>query len=525
MNKCIIYCRKSTDREDRQIQSLTDQRKWCEEIAQNLGYDVVEVISESISGKNPETRPGFKKMLKMLKDGKADRIITWKANRLARNPIDQSYIEWYVQEWVIREILSSDGSFRTGDNVLILRMHFGMATQFSIDLKKDTIRGMRSKVENGGIVAKPPRGYSIEWGEAVPDLEARVIKDIFDLRSQGWGMPDISKEMYDRHRFQTSSGKPVTHSYIAKIVSNPFYYGVIQWAGELFSWRHEPIISKEVWEKVNGIQRWTSYEKHDENAYFWLRGKVLDADTGAILTASFIKKKYVYFHTPSRSERKIYFNQQGIIDWFDANIHLFVVPDKLRGPVKSLFSDMLKWKQKDTWDMRKALQKKEVEITRRKQSLLKLRVDEEITQEEFLEEKNRLVNELQEIKMSLVSADELDDNILTSIDTLMVFCTNLVQYWKEADLPLKIDIIKLLVGNLFIDEKNTLTFKFYPLWEATYEVNKNPHKYGGSWECYLWLPNVVRCSDSPLSKMIAWFIQESERIYEYDAVSVRCSNH
>jgi len=130
--------------------------------------------------------------------------------------------------------------------------------------------------------------------------------------------------------------------------------------------------------------------------------------------------------------------------------------------------------------MRKALQKKEVEITRRKQSLLKLRVDEEITQEEFLEEKNRLVNELQEIKMSLVSADELDDNILTSIDTLMVFCTNLVQYWKEADLPLKIDIIKLLVGNLFIDEKNTLTFKFYPLWEATYEVNKNPHKYGGS---------------------------------------------
>lgn len=36
-----------------------------------------------------------------------------------------------------------------------------MATQYTIDLKKDTIRGMRSKVEAGGIVAKPPRGYSI----------------------------------------------------------------------------------------------------------------------------------------------------------------------------------------------------------------------------------------------------------------------------------------------------------------------------------------------------------------------------
>jgi DNA invertase Pin-like site-specific DNA recombinase len=65
--KAIIYARKSTDREDRQVQSLTDQRKWCDDMAQTLGYDVIETISEAITGKNPETRPGFKKMLKMLK--------------------------------------------------------------------------------------------------------------------------------------------------------------------------------------------------------------------------------------------------------------------------------------------------------------------------------------------------------------------------------------------------------------------------------------------------------------------------
>jgi len=94
--KAIIYARKSTDREDRQIQSLTDQLKWCEETAQNLWYDVVDIISESITGKTPEIRPWFKKMLKLLKEWKADRVITWKVNRLARNPIDQSYIEWYL---------------------------------------------------------------------------------------------------------------------------------------------------------------------------------------------------------------------------------------------------------------------------------------------------------------------------------------------------------------------------------------------------------------------------------------------
>lgn len=55
--KTIIYCRKSTDREDRQVQSLTDQKKWCEDMAKTLEYEVVEVISEAITGKNPDTRP------------------------------------------------------------------------------------------------------------------------------------------------------------------------------------------------------------------------------------------------------------------------------------------------------------------------------------------------------------------------------------------------------------------------------------------------------------------------------------
>lgn len=86
--KAIIYCRKSTDREDMQVQSLDDQLKFCRDTAQALGYEVVEEITESMSAKNPEKRPGFKKMMKMLGD-KADVVITWKVNRLARNPVDQ----------------------------------------------------------------------------------------------------------------------------------------------------------------------------------------------------------------------------------------------------------------------------------------------------------------------------------------------------------------------------------------------------------------------------------------------------
>ena len=515
--KVIIYCRKSTDREDRQVQSLGDQLKWCQEMAQNLSYDVVTVISEAMSAKNPETRPEFKKMLNLLKSWKADGVITWKCNRLARNPIDQSYIEWYLQEGIIKEIVSSDGFFRTWDNVLILRMHFWMSTQYVLDLKKDTLRGMRSKVEKGWIVAKPPRGYDIVAGEAKPWDEAKIIKDIFTLRNQGWGMPDIAEEMFRRHKFRTKTGKPVMHTYIAKVLQNPFYYGAIQWAWELFRGRHEPIISRDLYDKVNHIRRWTSYAKQTDNPIFKLRGMVYDYDTWAILTASLIKGKYTYFHTSTRSKKKIYINQQAIIDWFESNIHMFVIPRQFFDEIKKILVDMTKDQTKEAWQFRKKFSQKEAELIANKQKLLTLRLNEEISQEVFLEEKNRIISELQEVKGNLLNVDDLDDTILENTDIFLSFCTNLVQDWKRSDLEWKIDIIKLLSTNLFVKSDNSVIYKFFPLWEATYEINKNSHKYGNLSGIPWWLPDIVQSSNC-LSRLVEWIIQESKRIELYKEV-------
>jgi DNA invertase Pin-like site-specific DNA recombinase len=51
--KAIIYLRKSTDREDKQVQSLEAQQKWCREYCEMHGFDVVKEISESKSAKQP----------------------------------------------------------------------------------------------------------------------------------------------------------------------------------------------------------------------------------------------------------------------------------------------------------------------------------------------------------------------------------------------------------------------------------------------------------------------------------------
>ncbi len=47
----IIYCRKSTDREDRQTNSLEHQLKNCRKSAENNALVVLDEIQESVSAK------------------------------------------------------------------------------------------------------------------------------------------------------------------------------------------------------------------------------------------------------------------------------------------------------------------------------------------------------------------------------------------------------------------------------------------------------------------------------------------
>jgi len=79
--KAIIYCRKSTDREDRQQLSLKAQVEECKKMVENEWYEIVEVIEESMTAKKP-WRTEFAKMMQMFYEWQADVIVTWKLNRL-----------------------------------------------------------------------------------------------------------------------------------------------------------------------------------------------------------------------------------------------------------------------------------------------------------------------------------------------------------------------------------------------------------------------------------------------------------
>src|SRR5690606_18832886 len=99
--KYFIYARKSSEDKNKQIASIDDQIAEMRKVAEILGLEIIGTFSESKSAKKPNNRDGFNEMVRRIHKGEANGIVTWKLDRLARNPVDAGTIKWMLQEGVI----------------------------------------------------------------------------------------------------------------------------------------------------------------------------------------------------------------------------------------------------------------------------------------------------------------------------------------------------------------------------------------------------------------------------------------
>jgi len=294
MLRYFIYCRKSSESEDRQILSLESQLNELKSLSERLNLSVVDIFTESQSAKSPG-RPRFDKMIKLISQKKADGIICWKLDRLARNPIDGGQITWLLQKGIIKHIQTFDRGYSPEDNVLLMNVEFGMANQYVLDLSKNVKRGLKTKVEKGWLPTLAPLGYLNDRTKERGKKEIINDPDRFDLIKRLWSMmltgyytpPKIAQIANKEWGYKNLKGKPLGNSSIYRLFINPFYSGWFEYPSRSGNWykgNHEPMITRDEFDKVQillGRKGKPRVKRHK----FAFTGLIRCGECGAMVTA------------------------------------------------------------------------------------------------------------------------------------------------------------------------------------------------------------------------------------------------
>ena len=260
--KYVLYARKSTEQDEKQALSIDSQIKEMLAVAEREGLEVIDIRRESHSAKESGQRPVFKEILEDVRRGRFNGILTWNPDRLSRNAGDLGSVVDLMDQKLLVEIHTYGQHFHNSPNEKFLLMILCSQAKLENDNKSINVkRGLKTRVEMGLWPSPAPTGYLKEKRmdrkcETLVDADrAPVIKKMFEkVAYEKWSGRKVYHWLKFELNFKTAGGnKNLTLGNIYVLLQNHFYYGTFEYpknSGNWYKGRHEPIITKELFDQV-----------------------------------------------------------------------------------------------------------------------------------------------------------------------------------------------------------------------------------------------------------------------------------
>ncbi len=304
----VIYARVSSKEQEREGFSIPSQQKLLREYAERKGFMVVSEFVEAETAKRAG-RTKFSEMIKFFhiesrkKGGAGCRtLLVEKTDRLYRNFKDYVTLEDIDLEIHLvkeNEILSKKSR---SQQKFIHSIKVVMSKSYIDNLSEEIKKGMLEKAEQGLYPSYAPLGYlntSIGGIKSItPDPEvAPLVKNLFLWYSSGnFSLNEINSKIRESGLESRRGGLTVSRSAIAKILNNPVYHGEFIWNKLSYKGNYEPLISKEIYEKVQNVLNFKGSTRTGIRKHHWLfHGLVSCGHCGCAMVAEIKKGKYVYY--------------------------------------------------------------------------------------------------------------------------------------------------------------------------------------------------------------------------------------
>lgn len=304
--KTAIYVRLSLeDNGKKDADSLENQQVLLEGyVAERPFLELVDTYTDNGCTGTDFDRPAFKRMMEDARSGKINCIVAKDLSRLGRNYVETgNYLERVFPFLGVRFIAVNDNydsSNVDASDQLAASLKNLVNDEYAKDISRKIITAMKAKRQRGEFVgAYDPYGYLRDPNNPNkliidPDI-APIVKEIFELRATGLGIERICRVLNEKdypspgrlrfergiitHNNQKGSDLPWNRHVLKDLLLNVVYIGNLaqgrtgsclhkgipfhrkdesEW--DVVNGTHEPIISMELWDKVQALNTKRSTE-------------------------------------------------------------------------------------------------------------------------------------------------------------------------------------------------------------------------------------------------------------------------
>ena len=302
--KCVLFCRVSSKEQEDTGYSLPSQEKLLKSYADKHSFIASKIFSISESANGKKQRETFDEMMNYVQENNIKIIICEKVDRLTRNFKDAVTIDEWLEKDEEREVhLVKDSLILHKNSRSQEKLNWGIRILFAknyIDnLSEEVKKGYKEKVEQGWMPHTPPIGYKTVGDKGhkihiIDEIKAPFIKKMFELYGTGnYSIETLGKAIY-KIGLTSKSNRELSHSKNHEILTNPFYCGKFKWGNQIHQGKQEPIISKELFNRVQDLLNGRHTQKQSKRNFLY-QGVIKCLECGGSITWE-LHKSIIYGH-------------------------------------------------------------------------------------------------------------------------------------------------------------------------------------------------------------------------------------
>lgn len=493
MNSALLYVRVSSKEQEKEGYSLDAQEKLGLEYALRNNLKIVKrwKVSESAW---KEERTAFSEMLEYAKrHDEVKHIIFDVTDRMTRNDMDK--IRIYTLIKFHDKTIHFSRSNKTIDknsgseDVFMLDIEVAVAKKMSNDISRKTKMGMLEKAEQGLYPSVAPLGYKnnpVTHLIEVDEGKAPYLQKVFSLMASGsYSINMVCNILYEEG-FRTHKNKRLPKSSLGHLLRNPVYYGAFSWSGKLYQGSHTPLVSKEMFDKVQNVLS-GNFHPNISKRNFSFNNLIICGLCGCKITGERKKEKYNYYHctfSKGRHNGLEYIREEKLANMFEEPIRKVTLKDDIAG----WLTEGLRERSKSALQLQEnrfnSLKTQYDKINARLNRLYDMRIDGEINEDIFKSKEEEYKSQLVGIKLQMDNTPAINPSFYETGCKTLELSKRLYSQYVRVDYEKKAKILRFVASNYTL---NDLTL--YPAYRKPFDtIAKGLSRPN-------WLPEGVCCEN------------------------------